>query len=72
MCAGGVLYIRILPAGIKNTNPLFKNLSWLCESVVEEKSEREETREERRVSIKGKHGRMVLFFCNRRYIMVFM
>ena len=42
-----------------------------CESVVEEKSEREETREERGMSMKGKHGRMVLF-CNGRYIMVFM
>ena len=35
---------------------------------MEEKSEREETREERRVSIKGG----VVLFCNRRYIMVFM
>ena len=41
------------------------------ERVVEEKSEREETREERGVSIKGKHGGVVLFR-NRRYIMVFM
>ena len=32
---------------------------------MEEKSEREETREERGVSIKGKHGGVVLF-CNRR------
>ena len=38
---------------------------------MEEKSEREETREERRVSIRGKHGGVVLF-CNGRYIMVFM